>query len=51
MIKTNDLLSILAYSHGWSIGGFTASVLAMNYPDIKGVVSFIDLFLTTYIIT
>ena len=26
--------------HGWSIGGFTASCLAMNYPDVKGVVSF-----------
>jgi len=24
--------------HGWSIGGFTASCLAMNYPDVKGVV-------------
>ena len=24
--------------HGWSIGGFTASCLAMNYPEIKGVV-------------
>ena len=24
--------------HGWSIGGFTASVLAMNYPDVKGVI-------------
>lgn len=24
--------------HGWSIGGFTASCMAMNYPDVKGVV-------------
>ena len=24
--------------HGWSIGGFMASGLAMNYPDVKGVV-------------
>ena len=24
--------------HGWSIGGFTASCLAMNYPELKGVV-------------
>ena len=24
--------------HGWSIGGFTASCLAMNYPDVKGVI-------------
>ena len=24
--------------HGWSIGGFTASVMAMNYPDIKAVI-------------
>lgn len=23
---------------GWSIGGYTASWAAMNYPDIKGVV-------------
>ena len=25
--------------HGWSIGGFSASWVAMNYPDIKAVVS------------
>jgi hypothetical protein len=25
--------------HGWSIGGFTASWLAMSYPDVQGVVS------------
>ena len=25
--------------HGWSIGGFPASWVAMNYPDIKAVVS------------
>jgi hypothetical protein len=24
--------------HGWSIGGFTTSCLAMNYPEVKGVV-------------
>ncbi len=24
--------------HGWSIGGFTSSWLAMTYPDVKGVV-------------
>ena len=24
--------------HGWSIGGFTASFLAMSYPNIRGVV-------------
>ena len=24
--------------HGWSIGGFPASWVAMNYPDIKAVV-------------
>jgi len=24
--------------HGWSIGGFTASFLAMSYPDVRGVV-------------
>lgn len=24
--------------HGWSIGGYTASWIAMNYPDIKAVV-------------
>ena len=24
---------------GWSIGGYTSSWLAMNYPDIKGLVS------------
>ena len=23
---------------GWSIGGYTATWLAMNYPDIKGLV-------------
>lgn len=25
---------------GWSIGGYTTSWAAMNYPDVKGVVSF-----------
>ena len=25
--------------HGWSIGGFPASWVAMNFPDIKAVVS------------
>ena len=24
---------------GWSIGGYTSTWLAMNYPDIKGLVS------------
>lgn len=24
---------------GWSIGGYTATWAAMNYPDVKGVVS------------
>lgn len=24
--------------HGWSIGGFTSSSLAMNYPEVKGIV-------------
>merc|ERR1711962_1611425 len=24
--------------HGWSIGGFSASWVAMNYPDIKAVI-------------
>lgn len=24
---------------GWSIGGYTATWAAMNYPEIKGVVS------------
>ena len=24
--------------HGWSIGGFTSSWLAMTYPDVKGVI-------------
>jgi len=24
--------------HGWSIGGFPVSWVAMNYPDIKAVV-------------
>lgn len=26
---------------GWSIGGYTASWAAMNYPDLKGVVGYI----------
>lgn len=25
---------------GWSIGGYTATWAAMNYPDVKGVVRF-----------
>lgn len=25
---------------GWSIGGYTSSWAAMNYPEVKGVVSF-----------
>ena len=24
---------------GWSIGGYTSTWLAMNYPEIKGLVS------------
>lgn len=24
---------------GWSIGGYSSSWAAMNYPDVKGVVS------------
>ena len=28
--------------HGWSIGGFSASWIAMNYPDIKAVVRTIN---------
>ena len=24
--------------HGWSIGGFTTTCIAMNYPEVKGVV-------------
>lgn len=24
---------------GWSIGGYTATWAAMNYPEVKGVVS------------
>lgn len=27
--------------YGWSIGGYTSSWAAMNYPDVKGLVSFI----------
>ena len=29
----------LIFILGWSIGGYTASWLAMNYPEIKGLVS------------
>jgi dipeptidyl aminopeptidase/acylaminoacyl peptidase len=28
------------FMFGWSIGGYAVTWAAMNYPDIKGVVSF-----------
>jgi dipeptidyl aminopeptidase/acylaminoacyl peptidase len=30
--------------HGWSIGGFPASWAAMNYPEVKGIVSLFLMF-------
>merc|ERR1712212_482836 len=37
--------------HGWSIGGFSASWVAMNYPDVKALVGLILFDISTNLIT
>ena len=37
--------------HGWSIGGFSASWVAMNYPDVKALVGIILFDISTNLIT